>query len=143
MAVTLVVSESLNGAAFSDALEGGGTGIDLGSVINGQYTPIVNQPTNDGHQDIFNVGAGQPQAINRLVELLGGEVVHVPKRPGEPDCTWADITKIRRQLGWAPAVSFEEGVRVMLGRINDWRAAPVWDEASIETATTTWFRYLT
>src|SRR6202035_131013 len=42
----------------------------------------------------FNVGAGNPQPINRLVELLGGEVVHVPKRPGEPDCTFADISKI-------------------------------------------------
>jgi len=38
----------------------------------------------------FNVGAGNPQTINRLVELLGGDVIHVPKRPGEPDCTFAD-----------------------------------------------------
>src|SRR5439155_5533422 len=36
--------------------------------------------------EIFNVGAGKPQSVNRLVELLGGSVVHVPKRPGEPDC---------------------------------------------------------
>ena len=36
----------------------------------------------------FNVGAGAPQTINRLVELLGGDVVYVPKRPGEPDCTF-------------------------------------------------------
>ena len=50
-----------------------------------------------------NVGAGNPQPINRLVELLGGPVVHLPKRPGEPDCTWADITKIKTQLGWSPA----------------------------------------
>ena len=42
----------------------------------------------------FNIGAGDPQSINRLVSLLGGEVVHVPKRPGEPDCTFADIGKI-------------------------------------------------
>ena len=41
-----------------------------------------------------NVGAGNPQSVNRLVELLGGEWCYVPKRPGEPDCTWADIAKI-------------------------------------------------
>ena len=53
MAVLLTVSETINGAAFSDALAGGGIGIDLGSVITGQYTPIISQPANSGQQDIF------------------------------------------------------------------------------------------
>src|SRR6185436_3818433 len=48
--------------------------------------------------ETFNLGAGNPQSVNRLVELLGGPVTYVPKRPGEPDCTWADISKIRRLL---------------------------------------------
>jgi UDP-glucose 4-epimerase len=90
----------------------------------------------------FNIGAGNPQSINRLVELLGGEVVYVPKRPGEPDCTWANIDKITRLVGWRPAVSFEEGVRKMTGEIDRWNDAPLWDPASIAKATETWFRYL-
>jgi UDP-glucose 4-epimerase len=93
-------------------------------------------------QEIYNVGAGRPQSVNRLVELLGGEVVHVPKRPGEPDCTWADITKIGRELGWEPQVTFEAGVAEMLRNIDYWREAPVWDPASIEQATRTWFAML-
>jgi UDP-glucose 4-epimerase len=96
----------------------------------------------DRQQEIYNVGGGNPQSVNRLVELLGGEVVYVPKRPGEPDCTWADISKIRAELGWAPEVSFEEGVAEMLRRIDYWREAPVWDPASIEKATRTWFEML-
>jgi len=90
----------------------------------------------------FNVGAGDPRSINRLVELLGGDVVHVPKRPGEPDCTYADITKIVARLGWKPVVSFEEGVRRMLVDIERWRDAPLWDPDRIAEATKTWFRYL-
>ncbi len=92
--------------------------------------------------EVWNLGAGKPQSVNRLVELLGGDVVHVPKRPGEPDCTWADITKIKRDLGWTPRVSFEEGVRRILADIDYWRDAPLWDEASIAEATKTWFHYL-
>ncbi len=92
--------------------------------------------------EIFNVGSGQTYSVNRLVELLGGEVVHVPKRPGEPDCTLADTTKIQRVLGWRPRVSFDQGVRIMLQNIDHWRDAPVWDEKSIEDATQDWFAYL-
>lgn len=91
---------------------------------------------------VFNLGAGDPQPINRLVELMGGDVVHVPKRPGEPDCTWADIGRIRRALDWNPEVSFPEGVAAMLGQIEEWRAAPLWTPEKIEAATRTWFEHL-
>jgi len=90
----------------------------------------------------FNVGAGNPQSINRLVELLGGEITYVPKRPGEPDCTWANIDKITRLIGWRTAVPFEDGVRKMMKEIDRWNDAPLWDPASIAKATETWFRYL-
>jgi UDP-glucose 4-epimerase len=92
--------------------------------------------------EVWNLGAGNPQSVNRLVELLGGPVVYIPKRPGEPDCTWADIGKIRKDLGWAPVVSFEEGVVKIVAEIDYWREAPLWDPQSISEATKTWFQYL-
>ncbi len=93
-------------------------------------------------QEIFNVGTGKPQSVNKLVSLLGGEKVHIPKRPGEPACTWADIRKIQSQLGWQPKVSFEEGVQKILKHIEYWREAPVWTPESIQDATKDWFKYL-
>jgi len=91
----------------------------------------------------FNVGAGQPQSVNHLVGLLGGGAVqHVPKRPGEPDCTFADISKIVHALGWKPQVPFDEGVRRMMADIDRWQDAPLWDAESIGEATRTWFRYM-
>lgn len=91
---------------------------------------------------IYNLGAGAPQSVNRLAELLQGAVVHVPKRPGEPDCTWADISKIKRELNWEPKVGLEEGVARMLKVIDYWKQAPVWDTSSIQEATRTWFAFM-
>jgi len=90
----------------------------------------------------FNVGADRPQSINRLVEILGGDVIHIPKRPGEPDITHADISKITSLLDWNPKVTFEQGVENMLANIDRWNNAPLWDPDSIATATETWFRYM-
>jgi UDP-glucose 4-epimerase len=88
---------------------------------------------------IWNVGAGRPQSVLRLVELLGGPVVHIPKRPGEPDCTHADISLISRDLGWTPSVGFEDGVGRVLDEIEYWRAAPLWTPDGIAKATRPWF----
>lgn len=93
-------------------------------------------------QEIMNVGSGNTYSVNRLVELLGGEVTYIPKRPAEPDCTFADITKISKTLDWRPKVSFEEGVRIIMDNIDYWRSAPVWTREKIEVATKDWFKYL-
>ena len=88
---------------------------------------------------VFNVGTGDAQSINRLVELLGGESVHIPKRPGEPDITLADVSAISQSLHWSTRVSFESGVAKMLENIDYWEDAPVWDPDSIAGATAVWF----
>ena len=92
--------------------------------------------------EVWNIGSGDPQSVNRLVELLGGKYMHIPKRPGEPDVTFADISKITRELGWQPKVSFEEGVAKILAEIDYWRDAPLWTPDTIAEATETWFRML-
>lgn len=94
--------------------------------------------------EAFNVGSDGTYSINRLVQLLDADatIVHIPKRPGEPDCTHADITKIRKAVGWRPKVSFEDGVSVVLDNIEYWRSAPVWTPETIADATRGWFRHL-
>jgi len=91
---------------------------------------------------IWNLGSGNPQSVNRLVELLGGPVVAIPSRPGEPETTWADIAAITRDLNWAAKVTFEAGVQKVVDQIDYWANAPLWDEKSIAEATEPWFRLL-
>ena len=103
---------------------------------------IITATESDVSGEIINIGSDNTYSVNRLVELLGGDVLHIPKRPGEPDCTWADISKAKKLLNWQPKVSLEEGVGILLDNIDYWREAPVWDEESIEKATKKWFEYL-
>lgn len=93
--------------------------------------------------EIFNVGTGKGVSVNRIVELIGApKTTHIPKRPGEPDHTVADVTKIARALGWEPRVSIEEGIAAMMANIEYWRGAPVWTPNAIQEATADWFKYL-
>ena len=103
---------------------------------------LVRAADSEIEAEVFNVGSGHTYSINHLVGLLGGDAVHIPKRPGEPDCTFADNRKIREELGWQPMVSFEDGVQTMVDNIDYWRDAPVWDAKSISAATQDWFKYL-
>jgi UDP-glucose 4-epimerase len=90
----------------------------------------------------MNVGSGNTYSVNRLVELLGGDVIYIPHRPGEPDCTFADTTRIQSLLDWRPQISLEEGVERLLENIGYWKEAPLWTVEKIGEATRDWFKYL-
>ncbi len=110
----------------------------VADVADAFYTAAQSDLTNE----FLNVGSSGHYSINRLVELLGGPLTYIPKRPGEPDCTFADVSKIRQKLNWKAKTSFEEGVHQILARIDDFRDAPLWEPNTIQEATKTWFQYL-
>ena len=91
---------------------------------------------------IFNVGSGKTVSVNRVVKLLGGKKIYIPKRPGEPDCTFADIKKIKKYLNWSPKISIEKGIKIIKENINYWKNAPIWTKDKIKIATKSWFKYL-
>jgi len=93
--------------------------------------------------EVYNVGSGATVSVNRLVELIGTDrIEHLPKRPGEPDCTFADISRISGDLGWHPRVPIEDGVARMMQDLSYWRDAPIWTPDTIAEATKDWFRFL-
>jgi len=92
--------------------------------------------------NIFNVGSGKTVSVNKIAKELGGKKKRIPKRPGEPDVTFADISKIKRKTGWKPKISIKEGIKVMLNNLDDWKSAPVWTPKKISKETKKWFFYL-
>jgi UDP-glucose 4-epimerase len=134
------LAQKLAGKPFT--VVGDGTQTRDFTYVTDVAEAFIRAAESDKRGEIYNVGSGGTYSVNRLVELLGGDVLHIPKRPGEPDCTYADIRKIRNELGWSAKVSFESGVKQMLDHIELWRDAPVWDEKTIAAATKDWFSYL-
>lgn len=134
------LAQKLNGRPFT--VVGDGTQTRDFTYVTDVAEAFLCAAESDVSGEAMNVGSGNHYSVNRLVQLLGGEVEYIPKRPGEPDCTFGDVSKIQRLLGWKSRVSFEDGVGRMMQRIDDWKDAPVWDPTSIDQATSTWFRYL-
>ncbi len=113
--------------------------IHVRDVSKAFYKAGVSQQKNE----IFNVGSGKPVSVNYLLQLIGGQQkVYVPKRPGEPNVTHADIKKIKKFLKWKPEISIEKGIKNVLENINYWKSAPLWDKNKIGIATKNWFKYL-
>ena len=134
------LAQKLAGEPFT--VVGDGTQTRDFTFVSDVVSAFVTAAESDVAGETFNVGSGNTYSVNRIVELLGGDAVHIPKRPGEPDCTFADIAKIRRILGWQPAVAFDMGVQALLDDIDYWRTAPVWTPESIAEATKEWFALL-
>ena len=74
--------------------------------------------------------------------LIGGKKIYIPKRPGEPDRSLADISRIKKDLNWEPKITIEEGIKNLLQNIHYWKNAPVWTPKTIKEATKIWFKYL-
>lgn len=134
------LAQKLAGNAYT--VVGDGTQTRDFTFVTDVADAFVTAAGSDVVGETMNVGSDNSYSVNRLVELLGGPVTYIPKRPGEPDCTFADTAKIKRLLGWTAKVSFEEGVAQMLAHIDYWREAPVWTPDSIKVATADWFKYL-
>jgi len=94
------------------------------------------------NKEIYNVASGKETSVNYIAELIAGDKVSIPKRPGEPDRSLADISKIKSELKWQPKISINKGVEMLLNDVNDWKDAPVWTPKTIEEATKVWFKYL-
>ena len=58
-----------------------------------------------GHEgEVFNVGTGSAYSIQQIADAISDNQVHIGKRSGEMETTFADITKIGEVIGWKPEI---------------------------------------
>ena len=103
---------------------------------------IILSAKNGKNSEAYNIASGKETSVNTIANIIGGEKINIPKRPGEPDRSLADISKAQSELNWQPKVSIEEGIKILLKNINDWKEAPVWTPETIAKETAVWFKLL-
>jgi len=69
---------------------------------------------------IWNLGGSHPVALNDLVATLSRglgiepRIKRLPPQPGDVNRTWADVSRAKRDLDWAPRTGFDEGMNAFL-----------------------------
>tara|TARA_Y100001936_G_scaffold239173_1_gene271913 strand:+ start:487 stop:1467 length:981 start_codon:yes stop_codon:yes gene_type:complete len=89
---------------------------------------------------IYNIGNGKETSINFIADTIGGDKVKVSLRPGEVKRSLADISKIKKDLGWVPKIKIEQGVKMLIEEINAWKEAKVWTSEKMEKEIKNWVR---
>ncbi len=110
----------------------------VSDIVDAIYKSITSKVNNE----IINIGSGKTYSINYLVKLLNGKKIFIPKRPGEPKCTHADIRRAHKLLKWRPKIALEKGVKIVIKNIDYWSEAPLWSPRTIRKETKEWFKFL-
>ena len=59
--------------------------------------------------------------MGTVLEVNDGKKIRIPKRPGEPNITHANISKAKIKLGWKPVMTLEKGIGKVLENIDYWK----------------------
>ena len=71
---------------------------------------LAAESNNVGRAETINIGAGNNHSVNKIADLIGGEIINLPLRQGDMRHTLADIAKAKELLGWEPTIHIEEGI---------------------------------
>ena len=100
-------------------------------IVSGVVACLDNPPPDDGSEKaggsrsphrLYNIGNHRSEELGRMIELLEeacgrkAERRLLPMQPGDVRDTYADISAIERDLGYAPTTRIDEGIP----RFVDW-----------------------
>lgn len=84
----------------------------VSDVVNANI--LAAESNNVGKGEVMNIGAGDNVTINKIAELIGGEIMYIPARL-EPKDTRADFSLAKKLIGWEPTISIDKGIKDLLG----------------------------
>lgn len=100
-------------------------------IVAGVIAALDRPPADDIPHRLYNLGNDQPEKLSRLIEIVEracgrkAEIRYGPVAAGDVPATWADIGESRRDLGYAPRVSLEDGLARFVAWYRTYAAEPV------------------
>ncbi|MGE4306336.1 MAG: NAD-dependent epimerase/dehydratase family protein [Novosphingobium sp.] len=97
----------------------------IDDIVGGVLACLDRPPADDGEEKaggsvkphaLYNIGNNRSEHLMRLIEVLEqacgrkAELNLLPMQPGDVPATYADITALTRDTGYAPSTPIEEGV---------------------------------
>ncbi|USN94562.1 MAG: NAD-dependent epimerase/dehydratase family protein [Candidatus Nomurabacteria bacterium] len=79
----------------------------VSDVVNANI--LAMESANVGKGEVLNVGYGKNITVLELANMIGGELKYEPERK-EAKHSLADISKIKKLIGWEPKVKIEDGL---------------------------------
>lgn len=119
-AYALVLGIFLNRRAENKVLEihGGGSQrrdfVHVRDVVAANIAAFEHAGDKGVRGEVFNVGSGESLSVKELADMISPNQVQTEARKGDAAATLADISKIKRALGWSPKVSFAEGLKELI-----------------------------
>lgn len=112
----LVLSVFLRQAAAGEPLTLHGDGAQSRDFVHVRDVAAANVRAWESpvHGAAYNVGTGSSVSIRKVADLISPDQVFMPRRVADAEVTLADITRIRRDLGWEPSIPFEQGLAELL-----------------------------
>ncbi|MBB3229084.1 UDP-glucuronate 4-epimerase [Luteibacter sp. Sphag1AF] len=102
---------------IDDIVQGVIHALDHPAEPDPHYDPVAPNPgTSSAPYRVYNIGNDQPVELLHFIDLLekhlGRQVEKrlLPMQPGDVPDTWADVSALRRDVGYAPSTPIETGV---------------------------------
>lgn len=75
---------------------------------------LISLSKNKWKGEVFDLGTGKNYSINEIVEMFGGEKIHLPSRLGESRTTMADISETIKKTGWRPEYNLKDYIKELI-----------------------------
>ena len=120
--IDMFISKAINAALNGEVLYINGDGEQrrdltfINDICCGIIQALDESKASQKHR-IYNLGYGSPNTLNEVVDIIeqltGKKIKKVYRESNAMDvnCTWADCSKAKKELGWQPKIDLEEGLR--------------------------------